>query len=87
MPPEFSKFWGNYQAAEKLLGQNVFHRKPTRPSELLTSLYPPKDYSNDAIDFRWYNPLVMRIYKSHIALQLVDINGTREILEIAIPGR
>ncbi|RYZ86284.1 MAG: hypothetical protein EOP04_14185 [Proteobacteria bacterium] len=87
MPPEFKRFWGNYQTAENLLGQNIFKRKPARPSELLTSLYPPKDYSNDAIDFRWYNPLVVRIYKDHIALQLVDINSSREILEITIPQR
>jgi hypothetical protein len=70
---EFFKFWESYQSAELQLAKEIFHRLPVQSSELLTTLYPPQPYSNDILDFRWYNPIVIRIYKDRIAIQILDL--------------
>ncbi len=84
LPVKFFKFWDHFQEAEKSLGHSIFERPPTRPSELLTSLYPPREYTNDSTDYRWYNPLVLKISNDQVTLQLHDLMGELTTLEVII---
>lgn len=86
LPKTFFLFWEKFQLAEIELGNKVFFRTPLQPSELLTILYPPKDFSNNSFDVRWYNPLVLKITKNQIILQLADLSGDLSITEIQIPN-
>lgn len=71
--PRLRSLWQAYQNAENALAQEIFKRRVEKPSELLSALYPPKPYSNDATDLRWYNPLTVRIYRDRIELRLDDL--------------
>lgn len=81
---EFATFWKLYQKAEIELGNNLFGRAPEHPSELLTSLFPPKKDTNDANDVKWYNPLVIRIDATHITIQIADLIGEPILTEFKI---
>ncbi len=85
LPNTFSKFWEKYKKAEVELGKNILNRLPTQPSELMTTLYPPRDYSNNSFDVRWYNPLVLKITRDHIILQLSDLSGDLSLVELPVP--
>ncbi len=84
LPYDFLKFWKNYEEAEIELGEKVLGRSPIQSSELLATLYPPRDYSNNSFDVRWYNPLVLKITRDHIILQLVDLPGDLSLTEISV---
>ncbi len=87
LPNNFFKFWGKYKQAEVELGKKIFNRLPTQPSELMTTLYPPRDYSHNSFDVRWYNPLVLKINRDHIVLQLSDLSGDLSLFEVPVPLR
>lgn len=83
---KFINFWNSYKTAETELAKNIFQRKIEKDSELLTSLFPPRDYSNSKIDFRWYNPLLIRIFRDKITLQIFDLsNSNPSVVELDIP--
>jgi hypothetical protein len=80
----FDQFWNLFVTAEKQLARKIFLREVEKPSDLLTTVYPPPDYTNDAWDMRWYNPLTIRIYRDRTYLVIADLANENPVL-IQIP--